>query len=109
MIPEEHFNRLINGLSRLGVSGIRAQYLLLAGVLTGSRPVEWINAAWADKEKTVLRICTAKVKARHAWTKVPPMTFSAEDSDNEMGQSWTPPNGMKPIEHPEVAPIYRKV
>ena len=103
MIPEDHFDRLINGLSSRGRSGMQAQYLLLAGVATGARPFEWINAVWADEEKTILRIYNAKVKARNAWAKIPPMTFTAENLDGDTEQPLTrqtQPNGVNPVQHP---------
>ena len=72
----------------MGRSGARAQWWLLSGVASGARPIEWPDAQWIDEKQTILRIYTAKVKARNAWYNVPPMTFTAEDVDNEVEQLW---------------------
>lgn len=86
MLPEEDLVLLINTLVNMDEIGARAQYFLLAGVASGARPIEWPDAEWADKDKTILRIFTAKVKSRNAWNKIPPLTFTADDPDNEVDQ-----------------------
>lgn len=88
MIPEAHLTKLIQHLGTLRSSGEatgqQTQWFLLAGIASGARPIEWQHAKWIDEPNGVLRIFTAKVKARNAWDKIPPMTFTAEDFDNEM-------------------------
>lgn len=88
MIPEKDLKILINTLANMRKAGARAQWWLVAGIASGARPIEWVDAEWINREQTVLRIYTAKVKARNAWHKIPPMTFTAEDYDNEVGQLW---------------------
>ena len=85
MIPEAALHTLLNTLATRGEWGARSQYFLIAGIASGARPVEWPDAEWVDQEKTVLRIFTAKVKARNAWNKIPPLTFTTEiDLDDEI-------------------------
>lgn len=88
MIPEAHLKTLIQHLTTLRTTGEatgqQAQWFLLAGIASGARPIEWRTAKWVDEPNGVLRIFTAKVKSRNAWDKIPPMTFTAEDLDNEM-------------------------
>lgn len=88
MIPETHLKKLIQHLSKLRTTGQatgqQAQWFLLAGIASGARPIEWRTAKWVDEPNGVLRIFTAKVKSRNAWDNIPPMTFTAEDLDNEM-------------------------
>ena len=88
MIPEAHLTTLIQHLGTLRSTGEstgqQTQWFLLAGIASGARPIEWQHAKWIDEPSGVLRIFTAKVKARNAWDKIPPMTFTAEDFDNEM-------------------------
>ena len=83
MIPQADMDLLTNVLNNMGLWGARSQWFLLAGVASGARPVEWPDAEWIDKKEGVLRIYTAKVKLRNAWHNVPPLTFTAEDLDNE--------------------------
>lgn len=84
MLPEANFRLLINDLANKGVWGARSQWFLLAGVASGARSIEWPNAKWADKEKTVLRIITAKVKMRNAWDNIPPLTFTSSELSDEV-------------------------
>lgn len=86
MIPEADLHILLNRLASRGEWGARSQWFLMAGIASGARPVEWPDADWVDEEKTVLRIYTAKVKARNAWHKVPPLTFTLEDFDDEIDE-----------------------
>lgn len=86
MIPEADLNTLLNRLATRGEWGARAQWFLLAGIASGARPAEWPDAQWIDPEKTVLRIFNAKVKVRNAWHKVPPLTFTLQDLDDEVTQ-----------------------
>lgn len=88
VIPEEDLSKLLNTLANMGASGARAQWWLVAGVASGARPVEWPDAEWIDDNKHIVRIYTAKVKARNPWYQVPPMTFTAEDADHEIEQLW---------------------
>ena len=88
MIPEDHLKKLIQYLSTLRVTGEstgqQAQWFILAGIASGARPTEWQSAKWVDEPNGVLRIFTAKIKVRNAWDKIPSMTFTADDLDNEM-------------------------
>lgn len=86
MIPEADLHILLNRLASRGEWGARSQWFLMAGIASGARPVEWPDADWVDDDKTVLRIYTAKVKARNAWHKVPPLTFTREDLDDEIDE-----------------------
>lgn len=88
MLPQQDFELLITALANKGKWGARGQWFLIAGVASGARPIEWPGAEWVDSERSVLRIFTAKVKSRNAWTQVPAMTFTAEDLDNEVDQLW---------------------
>ena len=103
MIPEEDLSKLLNVLATMGVNGARAQWWLVAGIASGARPIEWPDAQWIDANETVVRIYTAKVKARNAWYNVPALTFTAEDLDNEVDQLWGGRNaknsGMSPTWH----------
>lgn len=105
MIPENDLRTLLNALTNMGQSGAKAQWWLVAGVASGARPIEWPDAEWIDEEKTVLRIYTAKVKARNAWHKVPPLTFTAEDLDNEVEQLW----GARNARGSEMTPTWHEV
>lgn len=105
MIPEEDLSKLLNGLADMGTAGARAQWWLVAGIASGARPIEWPDAQWIDEKNTVIRIYTAKVKARNAWYQVPPMTFTAEDVDNEVEQLW----GGHNERHSEMSPTYHEV
>lgn len=88
MIPEDHLKKLIQYLSTLRTGGMitgqQTQWFILAGIASGARPIEWQTAKWVDEPNGVLRIYTAKVKARNAWDKIPSMTFTADDLDNDM-------------------------
>jgi hypothetical protein len=103
MIPEEDLSKLLNVLASMGANGARAQWWLVAGIASGARPIEWPDAQWIDANETVVRIYTAKVKARNAWYHVPALTFTAEDLDNEVDQLWGGRNaknsGMSPTWH----------
>ena len=92
MIPEAHLHRLIDELLGYRATGHQTQWFLLAGVASGARPVEWLNAHWVDEANGVLRIYTAKVKNRNAWDKIPAMTFTAEDLDGEMDEAMANPS-----------------
>ena len=105
MIPEEDLPILLNELITMGQAGARAQWWLVAGVASGARPIEWPDAQWIDEKQTVVRIYTAKVKARNAWYQVPPMTFTAEDVDNEVAQLW----GGHSERNAEMSTTYHKV
>lgn len=97
MIPEDHLKTLIQHLSTLRTSGEstgqQTQWFLLAGIGSGARPIEWQTAKWIDEPNGVLRLFTAKVKTRNAWDKIPPLTFTAEDLDNEMEGIMERPTG----------------
>ena len=84
MLPEDDLKILLNRLATRGEWGARSQWFLLAGIASGARPVEWVEAKWIDPEKTILRIFNVKVKVRNAWHKVPPLTFTLEDLDDEV-------------------------
>jgi integrase len=88
MIPEEDMKILMNKLAGMGRWGPRTQWFLISGVASGARPVEWPDAEWADQEKTILRLFTAKVKNNNALDKIPPMTLTAIDHDNEVDRMW---------------------
>lgn len=87
MIPQEHFNALIQTLGKFRITGQQTQWFLFAGVASGARPIEWHSAKWIDEQKGVLRLFNAKVKIRNAWDKIPAMTFTAEDIDGEMEEA----------------------
>lgn len=88
MIPEGDLMVLINTLASMDTWGPPGQWFLLAGIASGARPIEWIDAEWIDEDNGVLRIYTAKVKSRNAWLSVPAMTFTAEDLEHEVDQLW---------------------
>lgn len=90
MIPEEDFISLIKQLGGMGETGARAQWFLMSTVASGARPVEWIQAEWADQEQGVLRLYGAKVKKRAAWSRIPALTFVQEDDEDEVAQLWRP-------------------
>ena len=89
VIPEDDLNLIMAELSKGKTNGARAQWFLMAGIASGARPSEWIDAEWVDEPRGVLRIFTAKVKARNAWAHIPSMTFTQEDLDHELDQAWT--------------------
>lgn len=79
MIPEEDFIKIHNQLGSGKQWSIAAQHMMSAGIASGARPIEWINAKWADKEKTILRLQTAKIKNINALNNIPPLFFGEED------------------------------
>lgn len=82
MIPEKDFWKIHYKLMTMKDWGIRAQHLMLAGLGSGARPIEWVNAKWINEPNGILRLQTAKVKNINAWNNVPPMFFGEEDDEN---------------------------
>lgn len=79
MIPEQDYWLIHYKLGTMKQWGVRAQHLMFAGLGSGSRPIEWVNAQWIDEKNGILRLQTAKVKNINAWNNVPPMFFVEED------------------------------
>lgn len=84
MIPEKDYWKLHYRLGTMKEWGIRAQHLMMAGLASGARPIEWVNAKWIDKENGILRLQTAKVKNINAWNNVPPMFFGEIDHEGDI-------------------------
>lgn len=77
-IPEADYNELINELSEMATTStwaLRAQAWVQATLASGARPVEWLDASFADADKTKLAIVTAKHHLE------PPRFMTAAGSD----------------------------
>ncbi len=62
-ISRADFDRLYDELmSQRGIWARRTSHWLLAGLATGLRPSEWLQAEWGDETKTSLRVQCAKTK-----------------------------------------------
>lgn len=83
MIPEADFWKLHHQLGGMKNWGSRAQLLLEAGLASGARPVEWVNAKWVDKTNGVLRLQTAKIKNINALNRIPAMYFGELSAESD--------------------------
>lgn len=79
VIAEKDLQQITAYLERKALAGVGSVAALTntwiaAGLATGVRPVEWLDARWIDQEKKVLEVITAK-------TKVGKVGFINEDYD----------------------------
>lgn len=73
-IPKEDWVKLIDYFNtKTGLTAMRAQSMIAAGVGCGARPIEWILARLVDDY--TIRIYTAKIKNVNAWDKIRPGVF----------------------------------
>lgn len=64
-IREEDLAKILDDIYRRADRSswaMRCAVWIHAGLATGVRPIEWLDAEWADPEQTTLRVKTAKVK-----------------------------------------------
>lgn len=64
-ISEEDLAKLLDDIYRRANKSswaMRCAVWIHAGLATGVRPIEWLDAEWANEEQTSLRVKTAKVK-----------------------------------------------
>lgn len=64
-ITEEDLGKLLDALydqSEKSTWAFRSTVWIRAGLACGARPIEWLEAQWADADKTILRLKNAKMK-----------------------------------------------
>ncbi len=64
-ISEKDLGKLLDALydqAEKSIWAYRSTVWIHAGLASGARPIEWLDAHWADDEQTILRIKNAKIK-----------------------------------------------
>lgn len=84
VVPEKDLNKILSHLEAMAnkkSNGIAAMTVtwIKAGLATGLRPVEWMDASWATKDKEALQTISAKTKVGQvAYQQKPHDGFSSQ-------------------------------